>query len=82
MINMGALEAIIVFLILFWIFGLLFKIGGKLIHILLVIALVVEVVRVLISSVILLMCRKLNFLGKCMFPIQKWQKPGEVFLQI
>jgi predicted membrane metal-binding protein len=44
---MGALEAIIVFLILFWLVGFLFKVGGKLIHILLVIALVVLVMKFL-----------------------------------
>lgn len=44
---MGILDIIIGILIISWVFGLLFKVGGGIIHLLLVIAVVVLVARLL-----------------------------------
>jgi hypothetical protein len=45
--NMGLLDIIIIILVVSWLGGFALKIGGGLIHILLVIALIVLVVRLL-----------------------------------
>ena len=44
---MGILEMIIILLILGWIIGLIFKIGGKIIHIVLVVAAILLIARLL-----------------------------------
>jgi len=45
--NMGLLDIVIILLIISWLGGFSFKVGGGLIHLLLVIAVVVLVARVL-----------------------------------
>jgi hypothetical protein len=44
---MDLLSIVVILLIAFWLIGLIFRIGGKLVHILLVIGLVVLVARLL-----------------------------------
>jgi len=44
---MNILEILIALLVIGWLIGLIFKVGGKIIHIVLVIALILLVVRLL-----------------------------------